>query len=317
MVDSGSHFTVIRRDAVGQGVRIRSCASSYLVGAGNAKVRIIGEARMAIRFKERVVDLPVRVIEDCPFEVILGLDWMKACRADVAVEGDQAVVRLRTEVDRIMDKRAAADNETRDGPRQSEGEEGNCFDKKKDDEAHDGPRLCEMEERAEEVVGRSDLMDPASGGTAGAPTADLVDRLEEPLSSIAPPTDEPVVLSASKSTIVPPRSEECVLVRTETVEEEWTKEELHSSEPGREWIVPSCVARQTAERMEGVRKVLTRTDEATDHCESEEVASTSHRVRLILLPFDPGKLATRHPFIGSFIAQQSVQNHQPLAVIPR
>ena len=41
------------------------------------KIAVVGETSMAVRFRNSVVDLQrVRVIENCSFDVILGLDWI-------------------------------------------------------------------------------------------------------------------------------------------------------------------------------------------------------------------------------------------------
>ena len=77
LYDTGANCSIIKLSAA-EGLTIRRTEGlDYILGAGGVKIAIIGETSMTVRFRNSVVDLKrVRVMEDCSFDVILGLDWI-------------------------------------------------------------------------------------------------------------------------------------------------------------------------------------------------------------------------------------------------
>ena len=80
MVDSGCERTCIRVDILG-GLesQMRSWNLPPLRGAGNTEIWPEGIIALSLRYQALVVELnDVAVMADCPYGVLLGLDWLAA-----------------------------------------------------------------------------------------------------------------------------------------------------------------------------------------------------------------------------------------------
>ena len=85
MVDSGCERTCIRVDILG-GLesQMRSWNLPPLRGAGNTEIWPEGIIALSLRYQALVVELnDVAVMADCPYGVLLGLDWLAATGAQL------------------------------------------------------------------------------------------------------------------------------------------------------------------------------------------------------------------------------------------
>ena len=84
LVDTGARFTTIQYDRVAHLPLVPTpLGQGELVAAAGDVMRVFGCAKLVMRYKDRVLDMEVRVVDRLIFPLILGIDWIDAAGAIV------------------------------------------------------------------------------------------------------------------------------------------------------------------------------------------------------------------------------------------
>ena len=208
LVDTGARYTTVQRDRVAHmTLQTLEPGQNTLIAAAGNVMCVVGWLKLAIRFKDRVVDVPVRVVERLVFPFILGIDWVDVVGAMVYSECGVGMVALR---DRSVTPLAPVS--TLPNPVSV-------------------PNPMAMELVA--AQGTNKLSDPNAGEDASWLTAIMPSPCHK---------SEERWLKSANGIVVPPGSLGFIAAVTNgKVEGDPLVHRAHSSQPGREWVVPNCV----------------------------------------------------------------------------
>lgn len=101
MVDSGAMVCVVRRDIVEKLLKEENLFGGFVVGFDKAKVAVVGEIPLTIRFGGQVVELRrVKVVKNSLYDMILGAEWIE--KGNIVIFGDSGrlMARVLSEVTR-------------------------------------------------------------------------------------------------------------------------------------------------------------------------------------------------------------------------